>query len=142
MRGADASGWGTWIATLREQARLSRTELARAAGVSRVTVHRWETGRQRPERAHLVTRVAEVLGADATQALAAAGMYPPATGSPGRRAAGHDLHPLARELDQLLRTLGRHDRDRLELLVDALLTPYRPRRRGRRRTAFPRRVPA
>ncbi|HLV57710.1 MAG TPA: helix-turn-helix transcriptional regulator [Natronosporangium sp.] len=142
MSGADASGWGDWVATLREQARLSRTELARAAGVSRVTVHRWETGQQRPERAHLVTRVAEVLGADATQALAAAGMYPPAAASPRRGTSGPDLHPLARELDQLLRTLETSDRDHLALLVDALLTPYRPRRRGRRRTAPSRRVPA
>lgn len=139
MRGIDASGWGDWVAALREQARLSRTELARAAGISRVTIHRWETGQQRPEQAQLVARVAEVLGADPAHALAAAGMYPAAGPLTRRRAGGPELHPLAGELDRLLRTLGESDREDLAHLVDALLTPYRSRHRPRprRRTEPP-----
>jgi hypothetical protein len=44
--------------------------------VDRTTVFRWETQRARPESAELVQAVAEALGVDLDEALAAAGLKP------------------------------------------------------------------
>ena len=70
--------WGTYLATARKAAGLSKVDLARAANVGRATVFRWENGESRPEQAELVTRVAEVLGVELDEALAAAGLRPTA----------------------------------------------------------------
>lgn len=53
---------------------MSQSELARRVAVDRVTVYRWENGIQRPENVDVVKRVAEALGVEVDEALAAAGL--------------------------------------------------------------------
>ncbi|MFI6161701.1 helix-turn-helix transcriptional regulator [Micromonospora haikouensis] len=72
MRGT----WATYVLTGRERAGLTKSEFARRIGKDRATVGRWEDGKNRPDDADLVARVAEVLGFDLDEALAAAGLRP------------------------------------------------------------------
>lgn len=79
MRNTSGPGRDTWAAYIRaarEHARLSKTELARRVGKDRATIGRWEDGKNRPEDANLVVSVADVLGLDRDEALAAAGLRP------------------------------------------------------------------
>lgn len=79
MRSTSDPGRGTWAAYVlagRTRAGLNKTELGRLIGRDRMTVTRWEDGKHRPDDAELVARVAEVLGLDQDEALAAAGMRP------------------------------------------------------------------
>ena len=55
---------------------LSKAELARRLQVDRGTVHRWETGANRPENPDVVQAFAQLLGLDVEEALAAAGLRP------------------------------------------------------------------
>lgn len=57
---------------------MNRTAFAAAAGIGRTTAWRWENSDQRPENIEVVARVAEVLGLDLDEALAAAGLRPAA----------------------------------------------------------------
>lgn len=72
MRGA----WATYALAAREGAGLSRPEMARRVGVDRVTVWRWETGKQRPEDVATAQAFAVALGLDLDEVLAAAGLRP------------------------------------------------------------------
>lgn len=77
--------WASYVQTARETSGLSRSELAKKIGTAYATVWRWETGRQRPERAEIVVRFASVTGVDLDEALAAAGLRPTKT-APARPA--------------------------------------------------------
>ncbi len=82
MRNTPGLGRGTWAAyvlTARERAGLTKSELARRIQKDRATVGRWEDGKNRPDDADLVARVAQVLGLDLDEALAAAGLRPGVT---------------------------------------------------------------
>lgn len=68
--------WATYARTAREAALLSKAELARRLGVDRGTIHRWETGANRPEDPNVVQAFARVLGLDLDEVLAAAGLRP------------------------------------------------------------------
>lgn len=74
--GAERGTWATYIKAAREHAQLNKTQLAQRIGKDRATIGRWEDGKNRPEDAHLVALVAEVLGLDQEEALAAAGLRP------------------------------------------------------------------
>jgi transcriptional regulator with XRE-family HTH domain len=74
--GPERGTWATYIKAAREHARLNKTQLAQRIGKDRATVGRWEDGKNRPEDANLVALVAEVLGLDQDEALAAAGLRP------------------------------------------------------------------
>lgn len=113
--------WASYVQAAREQAGLSRSELAKKIGAAYATVWRWETGRQRPERAEIVVRFASVTGVDLDEALAAAGLRPAKT-APARPATQQlpldpDLAWLAQRLQdpstpaterELIRTMVRH----------------------------------
>src|SRR5690606_2516202 len=68
--------WATYLSAARRAAGMSKSELAKVAQVGRATVFRWEAGESRPEQAEIVARVADVLGVDLDEALAAAGLRP------------------------------------------------------------------
>lgn len=74
--GPGRGSWATYVRSAREHRNLSIAELARRVGVDRGTVHRWEGGRNRPESADVVGTLADVLGLDVDEALAAAGLRP------------------------------------------------------------------
>lgn len=80
--GPQRGTWATYITTARERAALTKSELARRVGKDRATVGRWEDGKNRPDDADLVARVADVLGLDLDEALAAAGLRPGVTPPP------------------------------------------------------------
>jgi transcriptional regulator with XRE-family HTH domain len=85
MRNTKASQGGNWAAyakAAREAAHLSQSEFARRIGVDRVTVYRWETGRQKPEDGDMVRRFAEVAGTPLDESLSAAGLRPDDTRIP------------------------------------------------------------
>lgn len=94
--------WAGYVRHAREHARLSRSGLAKAIGTSYATVWRWETGKQTPERATIVVRLAEATGVDVDEALAAAGLRPghdaPAAPRDQRPPLDPDLALLARRL--------------------------------------------
>lgn len=94
--------WASYVQAAREQAGLSRSELAKKIGTAYATVWRWETDRQRPERAEIVARFASVTGVDLDEALAAAGLRPTAA-APDRPAA--QQVPLDPDLAYLQRRL-------------------------------------
>src|SRR5690606_27830540 len=94
--------WASYVQTARETSGLSRSELAKKIGTAYATVWRWETGRQRPERAEIVVRFASVTGVDLDEALAAAGLRPTAK-TPSRPATQEP--PLDPELAHLHRRL-------------------------------------
>lgn len=77
-QGVERGAWATYVKQARTSAvpSVGQSELARRVGVERTTVYRWETGQQRPENAETVRAVAEVLGLDLDEALAAAGLRP------------------------------------------------------------------
>lgn len=79
MRNTSGPGRDTWAAYIqaaREHARLTKTELARRIGKDRATIGRWEDGKNRPEDANLIVRLADELGLDRDEVLAAAGLKP------------------------------------------------------------------
>jgi len=101
MRNTPGPARGTWAAYLqmaRERAGLNKSELGRRIAKDRATVARWEEGRFRPDDANLVARVADVLGLDLDEALAAAGMRP------GVRPPAEPTQELDEEVDLILRS--------------------------------------
>lgn len=74
--GPSRGNWATYARVARESALLSKAELARRLNVDRGTIHRWETGSNRPESPDMVAAFAQVLGLDLDEALAAAGLRP------------------------------------------------------------------
>lgn len=68
--------WAEYSAAARQAAKLSASELARRLGIDRVTVWRWENGKQKPENSEVVQKFAEATGVDLDEALAAAGLRP------------------------------------------------------------------
>lgn len=72
---ADQRGtWATFAKAARTGARMSQVELARRLGVDRVTIWRWESGKQRPEDVGTAQAFATVLTLDVDEVLAAAGL--------------------------------------------------------------------
>lgn len=84
--GPARGNWATYARVARESALISKAELARRLKVDRGTIHRWETGSNRPESPDMVAAFAQVLGLDVDEALAAAGLRPgvPAPAEPTR----------------------------------------------------------
>ena len=74
--GPARGNWATYARVARESGLLSKAELARRLNVDRGTIHRWETGTNRPESPDMVAAFAQVLGLDVDEALAAAGLRP------------------------------------------------------------------
>src|SRR5690554_4221365 len=68
--------WASYVTAAREHAGLTRSELGKRIGIAYATVWRWETGKQKPERADVVARVAQATGVNLDEALAAAGLRP------------------------------------------------------------------
>lgn len=68
--------WATLVGRAREAAGLTKVAMAQRIGVDRATITRWEQGVTRPESADVVQRVADLLGLDLDEALAAAGLRP------------------------------------------------------------------
>lgn len=68
--------WATYITAIREALEINKSELARRIDVDRGTVHRWETGANRPEDPAVIVRVAEATGRPVDEVLAAAGLRP------------------------------------------------------------------
>lgn len=101
--------WAGYVKHAREHARLTRSGLAEAIGTSYATIWRWETGKQTPERAAIVVRMAEITGVDVDEALAAAGLRP-----------GHDVPAAPRDQRPPL------DPD-LAFLAERLADPTTPR---------------
>lgn len=73
---AERGTWATYSTAARTAAGLSKAEAARQLGVDRGTVHRWETGQNRPENAEVVQAFARVYGLDVDEVLVAAGLRP------------------------------------------------------------------
>lgn len=74
--------WPAYVKAAREGAGLTKTELGRRVGVDRGTVARWESGQRKPDSPAVVATVADVLGLDREEALAAAGFRPGAAAPP------------------------------------------------------------
>jgi transcriptional regulator with XRE-family HTH domain len=72
MRNAESDDWATLVKAGRIMAKLSQAAFGAAVGVARETVWRWETGKQKPENAEVVARVAKVIGEDEQRLLRAA----------------------------------------------------------------------
>lgn len=101
MRNAEPDERGTWAAyaqAARERAGLGKTEVARLIGKDRATIHRWETGRSRPEDSAVVAAYAEALRLNLDEALAAAGMRP------GVAPPAEPTQEVDEELDLILRS--------------------------------------
>lgn len=77
-RDLQRGAWATFAKNAREGAAVSQSELARRLGIDRVTVYRWETGKQRPENVAVVQAFARALNIPVEEALAAAGLLPSA----------------------------------------------------------------
>lgn len=73
----DSGAWATFVTATRKHAGISQAELGRRSQVSRETVWRWETGRQKPENIDTVLLVAQATGWDEDDALRAAGLKAP-----------------------------------------------------------------
>ncbi len=82
----------------REMAGLTRAQVAKAVGCSRISVLNWETGRALPSSRH-VRSYAEVLGLTVSRTLdliaaeIAARAAEPAASAPSAAAAASDEHP-------------------------------------------------
>lgn len=74
--GPTRGNWATFSKAAREGALLNKAEMARRLGVDRGTIHRWETGQNKPESAELVASFARITGVDLDESLAAAGLVP------------------------------------------------------------------
>lgn len=66
----DSSLIQTPLRTARKAAGLSQADLARQAGVSQMTVSRWESGHPVRRRSDALTKVAEILGVPVEQLTA------------------------------------------------------------------------
>jgi transcriptional regulator with XRE-family HTH domain len=66
--------WAAYIKAIREATQLGTKRLAERAGVSRETWWRWESGRQRPEKAEVAKRFADGFSVDADEVMWAAGL--------------------------------------------------------------------
>lgn len=77
---ASRGDWATFAKAAREGADdgrgISQSELARRMEIDRVTLWRWENGKQKPENADVVARFARATGVQTDEALAAAGLRP------------------------------------------------------------------
>lgn len=77
VRNTSSPERGTWAALVtetRERTGMTKSELARRLKIDRGTVHRWETGKNRPEDAATVHAFAELFGLDVDEVLAVAGL--------------------------------------------------------------------
>lgn len=74
VRNTESGDWATLVKAGRISVRLSQLALAKAVGVSRETVWRWETGRQKPENAEVVGRLSKVIHQDYDELMRAAGL--------------------------------------------------------------------
>jgi transcriptional regulator with XRE-family HTH domain len=131
MRNISDATWGDWVSTRRVYADVTPSELARLAGVSRATIYRWQAGDQSPESPEMVRRVAQALGAPLDEAMRAAGMHPDVMQEPARGTSppAPHWHPVVVELDRILTVLPEQTAQDLIRLVEALIAPYRRRRR-------------
>jgi transcriptional regulator with XRE-family HTH domain len=82
MRHTQGDDFATLVRTARITARLSQRELAAAVDVSRETISRWEFGRQKPETAEPVAKLAAVLRLDFEQLMRAVGLAISNSGKP------------------------------------------------------------
>jgi transcriptional regulator with XRE-family HTH domain len=82
MRHTKGDDFATLVRTGRLASGLSQLALAKAVRVSRETVSRWEFGRQKPENAEVVARVAEALKEDLGRLMRAAGLALDVEGEP------------------------------------------------------------
>jgi transcriptional regulator with XRE-family HTH domain len=109
------------------------TQFARRVNTDPSVVLRWLNGSARPT-IRLLERVAPVLGVDINTMVAAA--YPEAsTAPPAKVAPRRAVHPLAAELDQMLAPtspLDDGERQRVIVVVEAGVGPFRPKMRRRR----------
>lgn len=111
MRHSDGDDFATLVRAGRLAARLSQLALAKAVGVSRETVSRWEFGRQKPENAEVVARLADALKEDLGRLMRAAGLAIEIEGAPepDPRLRGLDprdpvvLHIMALDIDEQMR---------------------------------------
>lgn len=74
VRNTEGGDWATLVKAGRMSVRLSQLALAKAVGISRETVWRWETGRQKPENAEVVGRLAKAIHQDYDELMRAAGL--------------------------------------------------------------------
>lgn len=115
--------WATYARVARESALLSKAELARRLNVDRGTIHRWETGSNRPESPDMVAAFAQVLGLDVDEALAAAGLRP------GVEAPAEPTRERDEELELIL---AAPVDDRLKMMMIERLRELRERDKQRR----------
>lgn len=132
----DVAPWiefGNWLAAAMRKKQISRGELADKVGVDATTISRWITGKNQPQTIHCHP-LAEALGEDPGEVLTRAGHGRPAENV---KPVKQLIDPLAVEIDRMLgptSPLSDSERDRIRLLVDAQLAPYRDRMRRARRT--------
>lgn len=105
VRNVGPGTWATYVTSTRERIGMTKAELARRLGVDRATIHRWESGANRPEDADLVHHFADLFGLDTDEALTAAGLRP--TRKPAARPTKEP--PLDPDLVIILRRLANPD---------------------------------
>lgn len=129
MRNVDDTGgtWAGYIKAAREGAGLTQIGFARALGVDRATIYRWESGRTRPDDLAMIERIAEVTGIDPEEVLAAAGLKLGAT------VPEQPTQEIDEELEMILRS-KLPERAKLELLD--MLERDREADRARRRERY------
>lgn len=130
--GADAESFGVWLAQRMVERGLRKADLARATGVDASLIGRWMRGDSLPGLPNL-RRLAPALGIAWTDLAAQAGHL---DGEPGATARPVVQHPLVRDLARLLAEdspLPDGQRETLEQVVAAVISPYRSMLRRRRR---------
>lgn len=136
--------WATYVTETRQRVGMSKSELARRLGIDRGTVHRWESGQNRPEDAVVVTAFAELFGLNADDALTAAGLRlettPQAAGTIRDAPLDPDLRVIMRRLadpgvGEPEKMIIRATLTRLAEIADQSERAERPGRAVRRRPA-------
>lgn len=121
--------WGAYVLKTRARLGLGGTAFGKLVGVSRVQVHRWETGENVATEYDTIVAVADAVGDDRSVALKAAGQVK--TGSDEKPSRDEAAIKLIRESDapdwmkttliqQVREQSAEHERQRLEYVKTLL----------------------
>jgi DNA-binding XRE family transcriptional regulator len=81
------TGWARWLDAEIRRTRMPKSRLAARLGINRTTVYNWLNGETKGITVAMAERVAEALGADRDEAIAAAGQHEQASSVTASRSA-------------------------------------------------------
>jgi transcriptional regulator with XRE-family HTH domain len=123
-----------WLAETMRTKRISRGDVAEAVDVDPTTVSRWITKNAQPQH-EKIRPLAKLLKEPYPEVLARAGY--------GRQKPAENVEPIRRELDDLAVELGKmlqdsspltdEEREKLRIVIDAGMGPYRQKMHSKRR---------